>query len=340
MAIKLIASDLDGTFLAKDNSIPESNLKAIETIKQKQIPFAICTGKSYAVSKDICEKCEAHYGIFGNGTQIIDLKEQKEIFHHCLTLEEITTCYQIAHKYGLHIHAYGTNFILTEELKYLDLYNYVTFFHSVNSTFGKYDSEFNLTLTNQKGKDFFFYIVKNPLTYMQEKSLTIFNVILTSEGSLDLVKSDLEKNTNLSFQYFCKKGAYKDTVIHKEYEYLSIAPQSIGKGYALNILKDYLQVSSNDILSVGDNLNDIDLLKNSGIGVAIANAYEPVKAVATYTTQSSASERWVCRSYLSFYGVAFFPYFFITIYHIKYFLTINKKDRCLLLYFSLFQVNI
>lgn len=312
MTIKLVASDLDGTFLAKDNSIPESNLKAIQTIKQKQIPFAVCTGKSYAVSKDICDKCEAHYGIFGNGTQIIDLKEQKEIFHHSLTLEEVTTCYQIAHKYGLHIHAYGANFIITEELKYLDLYNYVTFFHSFHSTFGKYDSDFNLTLTNQKGKDFSFYIVKNFLTYIQEKFLTIFNIILTSESSLDLVKSDLEKNTKLSFQYFCKKGAYKDTVIHKEYEYLSIAPQSIGKGYALNILKDYLQVNSDDILSIGDNLNDIELLKNSGIGVAIANAYEPVKAIATYTTQNSASNRWICRSYLSFYELKMFFYHFVS----------------------------
>ena len=85
MPIKLIASDLDGTFLAQDNSIPESNLKAVEAIKEKQIPFAICTGKSYALSRDVCNKCDAQYGIFGNGTQIIDLKEKKEIFHLCLS---------------------------------------------------------------------------------------------------------------------------------------------------------------------------------------------------------------------------------------------------------------
>ncbi len=290
MAIKLIASDLDGTFLAKDNSIPESNLRAIETMKQKQIPFAICTGKNYAISKEICEQCDAHYGIFGNGTQIIDLKNKKEIFHHQLTTDEVIFCYNIAVKYDLHLHAYGNNFIITENLKYLDLYNYLIFFQSKGSIFGKYDSNFNLILTNQNKKDFSFYIVKNFIQYLKEnENLPIFNVILSSEEGLEEVEKELKEKTNLSINHCSKKGKYKDNVIKKEYEYLSIAPQSIGKGYALNILKNYLNVDTSDILSIGDNLNDIDLLKNSGVGVAIANAYDCVKKVATYTTHNSAS---------------------------------------------------
>ena len=43
-------------------------------------------------------------------------------------------------------------------------------------------------------------------------------------------------------------------------------------------------------MAIGDNLNDIDLLKSSGVGIAVANAYEPVKEVANYTTKSSASD--------------------------------------------------
>ncbi len=288
MPIKLIASDLDGTFLAQDNSIPESNLKAVEAIKQKQIPFAICTGKSYALSRDVCNKCDAQYGIFGNGTQIIDLKEKKEIFHLCLSIEEIKLCYEIAKKYNLHIHAYGDNFIITEDLKYLDLYNYVMFFRSEGTVLGKYDSKFNLVLTNQNKNGFSFYIVKDFLEYLSEYNLPIFNILLSSDNDLSKIKKELEEKTNLSIT-FCSKRWYKDPIINKEYEYISIAPKSIGKGYALNILKDYLNVDTNDILSIGDNFNDIDLLKNSGVSVAIANAYEPVKEVATYITQNSAN---------------------------------------------------
>ena len=291
MSIKLIASDLDGTFLAQDNSIPESNLKAMETIREKNIPFAICTGKSYAISKEICNNLDAQYGIFGNGTQIVDLKKQKEIFHHSITIDELAICYEIAAKYNLHIHAYGDNFVITEELKFLDLHNYVTYFHSTASTFGKYDADFNLCLTTKKENGFTFYIVKNLLQYIKEKQISIFNIVLSSETeNLVTIKKELETETGFAVQYFSKKNNFQDTIIHKEYDYLSIAPKSIGKGYALNILKEYLQVNTSDILSVGDNLNDIDLLRNSGIGIAVANAYEPVKQVATYTTKNSASD--------------------------------------------------
>ncbi len=290
MSIKLVASDLDGTFLSKDNLIPESNLKAIESMKQKSIPFAICTGKSYAISKDICSFCDAEYGIFGNGTQIVDIKNQKEIFHIYLTESDVETCCKIAQNYGLHIHAYGDNFVITEKLDYLALHNYISHFHKKGSTFGKYDTNFNLTLTSKK-ESFNFYIVQNFLNYVKEKNLNIFNIVLSSENSLKEVLNDLNKYTNqLSFQYCYKRNEYKDTIINKDYEYISIAPKSAKKGYALNILKDYLNVQTNDILSIGDNLNDIDLLENSGIGVAIANAYEQVKKVATYTTRFSAND--------------------------------------------------
>lgn len=288
MSIKLIATDLDGTMLATDNSIPPSNLKAIETIKEKQISLAVCTGKSYAISKDICKQCNAQYGIFGNGTQIIDLKEQKEIFRHCLTIDELTFCYQLAQKYHLHIHAYGDNFVITEELKYMDLRNYAIYFKSQASVFGKYDTDSNLILHHSEN-DLSFYIVKNLLHYIQSHNLTIFNVILSSENDLEEIRSELESKYPLTIQFISKKGNYKDTILNKEYDYFSIAPQNIGKGSALDFLKDYLKIDTSDTMAIGDNLNDIDLLKSSGVSIAVANAYEPVKKIASYTTASNAS---------------------------------------------------
>ena len=289
MSIKLIATDLDGTMLATDNSIPQSNLKAIQIIKEKQIPLAICTGKSYAISKEICKQCEAQYGIFGNGTHIVDLKEQKEIYRHCLTMEELTFCYQLAGKHHLHIHAYGDSFVITEELKYMDLRNYAMYFKSQKSVFGKYDANFNLVLHHNQN-DLSFYIVKNLLTYIQEHNLTIFNVVLSGENDIGEICSELERKSTLTVQFISKKGNYKDELLNKEYDYFSIAPQNIGKGSALDFLKDYLKINTSDTMAIGDNLNDIDLLKSSGVGVAVANAYEPVKKVATYTTTNNASD--------------------------------------------------
>ncbi len=41
--IKLVASDLDGTIISKDNTIFENNIKAINDINNKNINFVICT---------------------------------------------------------------------------------------------------------------------------------------------------------------------------------------------------------------------------------------------------------------------------------------------------------
>ena len=85
-----------------------------------------------------------------------------------------------------------------------------------------------------------------------------------------------------------KTGIYKDTIINKEYEYLDISPFEVSKGSALNKLKTYLNLEKEDVLSIGDNINDITMFESSGIGVAVNNAYDEVKKVAHFTTLNSA----------------------------------------------------
>ncbi len=58
----------------------------------------------------------------------------------------------------------------------------------------------------------------------------------------------------------------------------------------LDILGKYLSVNKDEIMAIGDNLNDLDMVKNSGIGVAVANAYSDLKDVAKYTTQNNVAE--------------------------------------------------
>ena len=96
MAIKLVASDLDGTIVSDNEYIHKSNLEAINMMNDKEINFAICTGKSYSVSKDLCNKCNADYGIFNNGSQIYTLKTGDKIFSNILLFDDVKTCFNIA----------------------------------------------------------------------------------------------------------------------------------------------------------------------------------------------------------------------------------------------------
>ena len=104
--IKLIASDLDGTLMGESNFIPQDNIQAINDMQKKKIPLAICTGKTYAISKEICQNLHADFGIFGNGSQIIDLKTGKEITKSTLSICDLAPCFDTIKKYNLHVHVY------------------------------------------------------------------------------------------------------------------------------------------------------------------------------------------------------------------------------------------
>lgn len=263
--IKLVASDLDGTILDNSLSIPKENLKAINEIKKANIPFVICTGKTYAISKNICKTLNADYGIFGNGSQIVDLKTGKEIAKHTISIDDIKTCYNIAQKHNLHFHAYTSTSVITSKLEFMDLRAHLMFPDSIN-----------------------FKFVNSVMDYIEINKPDTLKVCISSTFDLSNLKYLLKMHSNLSITHISRTGIYKDTVINKEYEYLDITAINITKGTALQQLGNYLKIKKSDILSIGDNINDIDMFRVSGIGATVNNAYNEVKKEASFISSKSA----------------------------------------------------
>ncbi len=270
--IKLVASDLDGTIIGRDNNIAQTNLKAINDINNKNIDFVICTGKTYPIIKGMFSKFNASYGIFGNGNQIINLKTGEEIYKKLLSSSDVDKCIDIARKYNLHVHVYTENEIITESLKFMDLRNFKL------QEDNYYDNSLEIT------------VIDDLKYYLSFNNIEPCKLIISSETDLSDIKEEILDSLNVSVTTIRKYGEYKDTVINKEYEYLDVSPKGINKSTALNILGNHLKINSNEIMAVGDNLNDLDMVKNSGIGVAVANAYDELKQVAKYTTKNSVEK--------------------------------------------------
>ena len=264
--IKLVASDLDGTLIDQNNNIYENNFKAIEDLNKSNRDFVICTGKTYNIMKESCLKLNASFGIFGNGNQIVDLRNGKEIYKKLLTVDELSKCIDIAKKHNLHIHAYSDEEIISENLLYMDLRNY------------------KLKEKQYYGSNLDFKIVKDIKEYILNNNIQVCKLIISSISSLTNVKSEILDDLQLSVTTISKRGQYKDTIINKEYEYLDIAPLNISKNNALKILGNYLNIDNSEIMAIGDNLNDLEMIRKSGVGVAVANAYDEIKQVAKYTT--------------------------------------------------------
>ena len=267
--IKLIASDLDGTMFEKGNVIPETNLKAINDINNSNINFTICTGKTYSLFKNICQDIETGYGIFANGNQIINLKTGEEIYRKLLKNEDVLFCINTAKKLNLHVHLYTNKEVITEKLLYMDLRN------------------FELT-KNDKNIDLEFKIVTDIQEYVEIENPEILKLVISAEKDLASLKKEFAKNKNLQVNLIRKVDKYRDEIIGKEYEYLDIMPAGINKEQALEVLENYLKIDKSEVLAIGDNLNDLEMIKDSGVGIAVANAYDEVKEVANYTTTTTA----------------------------------------------------
>lgn len=264
---KLFSSDIDGTLIDNVHPICEKNIEAISYLKEKNIPFVLCTGKSYAISKDFCKKIGADFGIFGNGSHCVDLTTNKDIFKRTLSINSITKCLELAKEYGLHIHANTETGIISEKLEFLDLRNSLLFPGKIEI---KEVSDIYNTLVNGNAQ--------------------ILQLVLSSVEDLAEFKAKLQQVEGISITHIRKKGKYRDNIIDKDYEYLDISTSNVSKGDAVNALSSYLGISKEHIISIGDNINDISMFNVSGIGVAVNNAYDEVKEVADFVTEKSAKD--------------------------------------------------
>jgi hydroxymethylpyrimidine pyrophosphatase-like HAD family hydrolase len=75
--------------------------------------------------------------------------------------------------------------------------------------------------------------------------------------------------------------------IRSERALYEILPKGIGKGTSITKLGSFMNVDINKIIAIGDYNNDISMFKAAGIGVAVSNAIDEVKAVADYIAESN-----------------------------------------------------
>lgn len=265
--IKLVSSDIDSTLIDNVHPICKRNVQAISYLKEKNVTFALCTGKSYAISKDFCKKIGADFGIFGNGSHCVDLTTNKDIFKRTLSINSLIKCLELAKEYDIHVHANTDTGIISEKLEYLDLRNSLLFPGKIEI---KEVSDIYNTLVTGNAQ--------------------ILQLVLSSVEDLSEFKAKLQQVEGISITHIRKKGKYRDNIIDKDYEYLDISTSNVSKGNSVSTLSNYLNIPKEQILAIGDNINDISMFNVAGIGVSVNNAYDEVKEAADFVTENSAGD--------------------------------------------------
>lgn len=262
--IKLIALDMDGTFLDEKKRISKQNELAVRQAVEKGIQVVISTGRSLAaLPLNDLERLGIRYAITANGAAIYKLPEKK-----CLYLNGMDPDFACE---------------IVEEMRELRVHTSAFIDGQCYAEKSEYDKIEMLNLDD---------VMKN---YMRSSrkfvdSLTAF----IKEND-----SEVQKFT-LQF-YYCGDGEYwnYDKVYQKfvndervcmvsgGYYNLELSSRGVTKGNSLRILADMIGVGIDQTMACGDTENDLDILKTAAVGVAMSNATEDVKAEADFITLSN-----------------------------------------------------
>src|SRR3954469_19515628 len=72
--------------------------------------------------------------------------------------------------------------------------------------------------------------------------------------------------------------------------FLEFMEESISKGTSLNSLIQQLGISREEVIAIGDSNNDLSMIEFAGLGVAMGNASEFIKALADFVTDTNMND--------------------------------------------------
>lgn len=122
---------------------------------------------------------------------------------------------------------------------------------------------------------------------LQYNSLDYHNIFAPWKKVIFLSESD--RIPDLKKEIGKSPYAEKYTFVQSSPNYYELLPKGISKGTALLELADILSIDRKRTIGIGDNHNDVEMIKTAGIGVAVANAVSEARAAADFITTDNDS---------------------------------------------------
>jgi Cof subfamily protein (haloacid dehalogenase superfamily) len=263
--IKLVVSDMDGTLLSKKSGISDANLKAIQSLKKQHIEFAIASGRDYQGVYSIMEEygieCEA---ILGNGAQYV-LKDGTLIMSCYMNKEVVKDVAHIFHQRNLPYMIFTTKGFYTGQkpsfVREAFIQRSIRRFHASLQDF-EHDGKMNNAPCNQliqicDWDDF----LNQDIDIIKVESFS-----LTSTES-STCRQELENIPTISYL-----SSFDDN-----YE---VTDQNAQKGLILEKVIEMKGLNKDEVMVLGDGMNDLTLFECFPYSFAPMNADEKIKELA------------------------------------------------------------
>ena len=246
---QLIVSDFDGTLVCDNGEISQKNKDAIRAYVAEGGKFAISTGR---MPSGIIHRVE-ELGLTGlvsccQGSIIVDVETKTPILQGTMQHEETIAVCEKFEKLGVHIHVY-------------DLWSF----------YSNMDDEF-LRLYENAVREKALHVLDTPISqFLRESKMPVYKILAMVEP----------KDNAKVFQAIASLGL-KNCTVTKSAEYLvEVVHCSYSKGTALEFIANHYNVPIEKTVAIGDQWNDLPMIEKAGLGLAVQNAAEELKQVAT-----------------------------------------------------------
>ncbi len=259
MAVKLLAFDLDETTIIGNKYLPDENREALFNAKEKGVILVPATGRVIRfIPKEILELNYLDYAITSNGGDVYNLKNLDVVYSSLLPRETALKIEELLLNYPVYLDYYIGQYPVTKERdRELAKKKY-------NIPQRKYvflDKEYKYVNSLEEGID--------SMNCLPSK---IFMPYLP-DNLREEILFQLSKFDDISVTY-----SFKDN--------LEINHKYATKGYALEYLCKSLNINKSEVMAIGDNGNDISMLKYAGVSVAMGNAEKATKAASKHVTDT------------------------------------------------------
>lgn len=270
--IKLIASDMDGTLLNNDLVVPEENINAIKEAQKAGIEFMIATGRGINEALPLLEKYHLHPAyITLNGAQVFDENEKVQV-ELPLNLGISHQIISTLRKYKLYFEMV-TNQGIFSNSKVQRINNIANLITNLNP-----DTPFKLAIALSSARLELMKIqyVKDYDELLARPAISIFKIIAFDSNHPNNLISVKEALLN----------EFNSQIIITSSSKVNIEINDIHaqKGIALKKYADKKGISSNEIMTLGDNTNDTTMIQYAKYSVAMENAVDSIKKIANYIT--------------------------------------------------------
>lgn len=276
---KLVAIDLDGTLLNSYGEVSYKTRQSIKELIKSGIEVVLTSGRAQNFVKNLAlDLGSNNFLISSNGAIIYDIKNNKNLYTNTIQIDKALKIIKFCEDNSIFCSILLDNTIIASSLNFNALCYY-----SENSQKSE-DKKTNISIT------------ENIYEYLSKLNKEIFKICVCDND--EIIFSSIIKKLKmigdinvLDVGHLSKKIIkYGTQYIPISYFYTEITNKNVNKWSSIEYLISNLGINKEQVVAIGDNVNDELMLKNAGLGIIMGNAAPYIKKFADVEVSDNDSD--------------------------------------------------